>query len=140
MNKNVDKRFGVFQCSGKIQLLPYFSSVMILKPTIQHFHSRCSLVSLRQFSKAKAGYEDINDDSNQEYPGHNRPRHGDQIRGLGTDVAVIQSMVFVAQFFLSLCMGSIVQAVDSTVAVVVSACILSFLGSLMATQVLYAGL
>lgn len=94
------------------------------------------LLSNTQFSKSKEGYEDIVGEAAE----HSRPKHGNQIRGLGTDVAIVQSMVFVAQFCLSLCMGSIVQAVGSTVAVVVSACILSFLGSLMATQVLYAGL
>ncbi|XP_072163593.1 membrane-associated transporter protein-like [Diadema setosum] len=62
------------------------------------------------------------------------------IRGLGTDVSLVQSMVFVAQFFLSLCMGSIVHAVGSTVAIVGAACVLSGLGALAATQVMYAGL
>ncbi|KAJ8044154.1 Membrane-associated transporter protein [Holothuria leucospilota] len=121
----------VFSASAGVQYSTLFTLPFIL---LARYHSTDT------FSKAKEGYKDINEDSEREHPEHSRPRHGDQIRGLGTDVAVVQSMVFVAQFFLSLCMGSIVQAVDSTVAVVVSACILSFLGSLMATQVLYAGL
>ncbi|XP_038075699.1 membrane-associated transporter protein-like [Patiria miniata] len=62
------------------------------------------------------------------------------VRGLGTDIALVQGMVFVAQLMLSSCMGSIVQAFDSTVAVVVAAAILSFLGAIFASQVTYAGL
>ena len=69
-----------------------------------------------------------------------KPGQKTQIRGLGTDVSLVQSMVFVAQFFLSVCMGSVVYAVGTTTAVVVSACILSFLGSIAASQVMYAGL
>ena len=62
------------------------------------------------------------------------------MRGLGTDIAVVQGMVFVAQLALSSCMGSIVQALDSTVTVIVAAAILSFLGAISASQVTYAGL
>lgn len=60
-----------------------------------------------------------------------------QIRGLGTDVALISSMVFVAQFLLSSCMGTIIHLSGSTVAIVVVASILSFFGAITATQVLY---
>ncbi|XP_061168874.1 proton-associated sugar transporter A-like [Saccostrea echinata] len=62
------------------------------------------------------------------------------IRGLGTDLAIVSSMVFVAQFVLSAFVGSVVDAAGSTVAVVVVAAILSFLGALSATQVLYLDL
>ncbi|XP_022095831.1 membrane-associated transporter protein-like [Acanthaster planci] len=65
---------------------------------------------------------------------------GHTVRGLGTDIALVQGMVFVAQLALSSCMGSIVQAFDSTVVVVVAAAILSFLGAIFASQVTYAGL
>ena len=68
------------------------------------------------------------------------PGQPKQIRGLGTDVSLVQSMVFVAQFFLSVGMGSIVHAAGSTVAVVIAASLLSFLGSIAASQVVYAGL
>ncbi|ESO93540.1 hypothetical protein LOTGIDRAFT_119222 [Lottia gigantea] len=63
-----------------------------------------------------------------------------QIRGLGTDVALVSSMVFLAQFLLSICVGSIINAVKSTVAVVAAAAILSFCGAISATQVVYLNL
>ncbi|KAH9498719.1 hypothetical protein Btru_004669 [Bulinus truncatus] len=73
--------------------------------------------------------------------------HGDvalnqrkQVRGLGTDVAIVSSMVFLAQFILSVIMGTVVTAVDSTVAVIITSAILSFLGSLIATQITYLDL
>ena len=49
-------------------------------------------------------------------------------------------MVFIAQFILSACMGSIVHAMGSTVAVPICASVLSFLGAITATQVVYLGL
>ncbi|KAK3849008.1 hypothetical protein Pcinc_044221 [Petrolisthes cinctipes] len=66
------------------------------------------------------------------------PEH--QVRGLGTDVAIVSSMVFLAQFILSLCMGSIVSAVGSTTAVVCAASILAACGAFTATQVIYLDL
>ena len=64
----------------------------------------------------------------------------DQVRGLGTDIALVSSMVFFGQFLLSLCMGSIVHLSGSTVAVVWSAAVLSFCGAITSTQVLYLDL
>lgn len=49
-------------------------------------------------------------------------------------------MVFLAQFILSTFLGSIIDLVDSTVTVVVAAAILSFLGAISATQVVYLDL
>ncbi|XP_046551030.1 proton-associated sugar transporter A-like isoform X2 [Haliotis rubra] len=66
----------------------------------------------------------------------NRPED-QQVRGLGTDVALISSMVFLAQFLLSVSIGSIIHAVGSTTAVIVAAAILSFCGAITATQVTY---
>ncbi|XP_046357573.1 proton-associated sugar transporter A-like [Haliotis rufescens] len=66
----------------------------------------------------------------------NRPQD-EQVRGLGTDVALISSMVFLAQFLLSVSIGSIIHAVGSTTAVIVAAAILSFCGAITATQVTY---
>lgn len=63
-----------------------------------------------------------------------------QVRGLGTDVAIISSMVFLAQFILSLCMGSIIAAVGSTTAVVCAASVLAACGAISATQVIYLDL
>ncbi|XP_053408855.1 proton-associated sugar transporter A-like [Mercenaria mercenaria] len=62
------------------------------------------------------------------------------IRGLGTDVALVSSMVFLAQFILSLCMGSLVHFTGSTVTIVIAASVLSFCGSVCATQVTYLDL
>ena len=63
-----------------------------------------------------------------------------QVRGLGTDVAVVSSMVFLAQFILSTFLGSIIDLVNSTVTVVVAAAILSFCGALSASQIVYLDL
>ncbi|XP_064082799.1 proton-associated sugar transporter A-like isoform X3 [Macrobrachium nipponense] len=63
-----------------------------------------------------------------------------QVRGLGTDVAIVSSMVFLAQFILSSCMGSIIAAVGSTTAVVCAASVLAACGAVTATQVVYLNL
>lgn len=63
-----------------------------------------------------------------------------QIRGLGTDVAVVSSMVFLAQFLLSSIIGMLVAAVGSPVVVIITSSIFSFLGSLTASQVTYLDL
>jgi solute carrier family 45, member 1/2/4 len=62
------------------------------------------------------------------------------LRGLGTDVALVSSMVFLAQLVLSACMGAIVSWAGTTTAVVCVASMLSFCGALCATQVLYLDL
>ncbi|XP_063229088.1 proton-associated sugar transporter A [Bacillus rossius redtenbacheri] len=61
-------------------------------------------------------------------------------RGLGTDVAIVSSMVFLAQFSLSMLMGQVVSAAGSTTAVVAAAALLSLCGALAATRVMYADL
>lgn len=61
-------------------------------------------------------------------------------RGLGTDVALVGSMVFLAQFILSLVIGSVVSLVGTTTVYVLASAILSMCGSLSATQVLYLDL
>lgn len=63
-----------------------------------------------------------------------------QLRGLGTDVALVSSMVFLAQLILSACMGAIVSWAGTTSAVVCVAAVLSFCGAMCATQVLYLDL
>lgn len=65
---------------------------------------------------------------------------GAQIRGLGTDIAIVSSMVFLAQFILSLCMGSIVKWSGTTTAVVSMASFLSFCGAICASKVMYLNL
>lgn len=78
---------------------------------IAHYHS------IKKFQNEKEGEE--------------------RVRGLGTDVATVSSMVFLSQFILSLSMGSIVEAVKSNVATVYVASVLSACGAICATQVLY---
>ena len=74
--------------------------------------------------------------SAQDIPGTS----GQQIRGLGTDVAIVSSMVFLAQFIQALCIGSLVAAFGSTVTVVAAASFLAFCGAVSATQVEYLDL
>ncbi|XP_037828373.1 proton-associated sugar transporter A [Lucilia sericata] len=65
---------------------------------------------------------------------------GSSVRGLGTDVAIVSSMVFLAQFILSICMGTIVSVSGTTTAVVSTASFLSFCGAISATQIMYLDL
>ncbi|UJR15709.1 hypothetical protein I4U23_002644 [Adineta vaga] len=60
-----------------------------------------------------------------------------QVRGIGTDVAVVSSMVFLAQLCLSSTMGTLIHLAGSTVVVTVVASFLSICGAISATQVLY---
>ncbi|CAF0753296.1 unnamed protein product [Didymodactylos carnosus] len=60
-----------------------------------------------------------------------------QVRGIGTDVAIVSSMVFLAQLFLSSTMGTLIHLAGSTVIVTVVAALLSTCGALSATRVLY---
>ncbi|XP_032597718.1 proton-associated sugar transporter A [Drosophila grimshawi] len=62
------------------------------------------------------------------------------VRGLGTDVAIVSSMVFLAQFILSLCMGVIVKLSGTTTAVISTASFLSFCAALSATKIIYLDL
>lgn len=79
-------------------------------------------------------FKQFSEDKNGERQSSTQPR------GLGTDVALVSSMVFLAQFILSSSMGSIISAVGSTTAVIVSAAVLSFCGSMAASQVMYLDL
>lgn len=71
---------------------------------------------------------------------HEEDKANTSVRGLGTDVALVSSMVFLAQFILSLCMGSLVHLAGSTVTIVIAASVLSFCGAVCATQVTYLDL
>ncbi|XP_047363721.1 proton-associated sugar transporter A [Vespa velutina] len=62
------------------------------------------------------------------------------VRGLGTDVAIVSSMVFLAQFFLSCCLGTIVSVSGTTTAVVCVASALAAFGAISATQIMYLDL
>ncbi|XP_060648345.1 proton-associated sugar transporter A isoform X1 [Drosophila nasuta] len=65
---------------------------------------------------------------------------GSEVRGLGTDVAIISSMVFLAQFLLSICMGTIVKLAGTTTAVITTASFLSFCAALTASKIIYLDL
>ncbi|CAB0036072.1 unnamed protein product [Trichogramma brassicae] len=62
------------------------------------------------------------------------------VRGLGTDVAIVSSMVFLAQFLLSCVLGTIVSVSGTTTAVVCVASTLAACGALAATQIMYLDL
>ncbi|KAI4489547.1 hypothetical protein M0802_010984 [Mischocyttarus mexicanus] len=62
------------------------------------------------------------------------------VRGLGTDIAIVSSMVFLAQFVLSCCLGTIVSVSGTTTAVVCVASTLAACGAISATQVMYLDL
>ena len=63
-----------------------------------------------------------------------------QVRGLGTDVAIVSSMVFLAQFCVSVFIGPLVHVSGSTAVVMISAAVLSFVGAVSASAVTYVGL
>lgn len=63
-----------------------------------------------------------------------------QVRGLGTDVAIVSSMVFLAQITQALTLGAIVTAVGSTTAIVCAAAVFASCGAMCATKVLYLDL
>ena len=58
---------------------------------------------------------------------------------MGTDVAIISSMVFAGQFILSLFIGALIHAAGSTIVVPITAAVLSFCGALTALKVEYVG-
>lgn len=65
---------------------------------------------------------------------------GGFVRGLGTDVAIVSSMVFLAQFLLSCCLGTIVSLTGTTAAVVYVASVLAMCGAVSATRIMYLDL
>ncbi|XP_055331649.1 proton-associated sugar transporter A-like [Paramacrobiotus metropolitanus] len=67
-------------------------------------------------------------------------QHRKHVRGLGTDVATVSSMVFLAQFILSGLNGSLVHFTGTPTSTVVLSAVLSFCGALAATQVTYVNL
>ncbi|XP_030379926.1 proton-associated sugar transporter A [Scaptodrosophila lebanonensis] len=75
-----------------------------------------------------------------ELDGQGCAKLGSEVRGLGTDVAIVSSMVFLAQFILSMCMGTIVKVSGTTTAVVSTASFLSLCGAFSATKIMYLDL
>ncbi|XP_055372316.1 proton-associated sugar transporter A-like isoform X2 [Condylostylus longicornis] len=60
-----------------------------------------------------------------------------QTRGLGTDVAIVSSMLFVAQLTISLSIGTLVSWLDTTAGVLYAASTFSLLSAISAHFVLY---
>lgn len=60
-----------------------------------------------------------------------------QTRGLGTDIAIISNMIFVAQLSVSLSIGSLITWYGSPVVVIYAAGALSLCAALSATKVVY---
>lgn len=75
-----------------------------------------------------------------EVDGQGCANYGSGVRGLGTDIAIVSSMVFLAQFILSMCMGMIVKIAGTTTAVISTASFLSFCGAISATKVIFLDL
>ncbi|KAG5666200.1 hypothetical protein PVAND_017617 [Polypedilum vanderplanki] len=67
-------------------------------------------------------------------------KYSGERRGIGTDVAIVSSMVFLAQFLLSCFMGQIVSLSETTTAVCSTAAFLAFCGAISATQIMYLDL
>jgi solute carrier family 45 protein 1/2/4 len=61
-------------------------------------------------------------------------------RGLGTDCGIVGSMLFVAQFTMSLSIGSLITLMDSTAAVLYAASFFSFLAAISGCFVVYMDL
>jgi len=80
------------------------------------------------------------EDEKSKEAGESSTPYTEQVRGIGTDIAIVSCMVFLAQFILSSLMGSIVAASGSTVAVIVCAAVLSFCGAVSAHFVSYLDL
>lgn len=103
---------------------------------VAHYHAQgvVSLFSLLlDFFNPKISFQfELSASGESKYSAENR--------GIGTDVAIVSSMVFLAQFILSCLMGQIVSITGSTTAVVSTAAFLSFCGAISATQVMYLDL
>lgn len=60
-----------------------------------------------------------------------------QARGLGTDVAIISSMVFIAQLVISMSIGPLISWMQTTCAILYASTFLAFFAAISATFVLY---
>lgn len=69
---------------------------------------------------------------------HHGGKDGERHRGLGTDVAIVSSMVFPGQFLLSLLLGGLMHATGTTLVIPCFSAILSFFGAMSALFVEYA--
>ncbi|RNA16067.1 proton-associated sugar transporter A-like [Brachionus plicatilis] len=60
-----------------------------------------------------------------------------QARGLGTDIAIVSSMVFIAQFFLSIFIGFFIKLIGTKTVVVFASSLFSLCASFSAQKILY---
>lgn len=63
-----------------------------------------------------------------------------QIRGVGTDVAILHSMIFVGQMIVSLTSGPLISLIDSVRAVIYAAGLFAGLSAISASQIVYMDL
>merc|ERR1712227_1047297 len=134
----------VFSCTAGVMYSTLFTMPYLL---VAHYHETDTIHCedtwfLRQIRSLLAT---IKENQSGDWAGEKRKEDitdiiSGQVRGIGTDVAIVSAMVFLAQFILSSLMGSIVQFMGSTVAVVICASILSFCGAVSANFVTYMDL
>merc|ERR1719458_1843516 len=127
----------VFSWSAGIMYSTLFTMPYLL---VAHYHETASIQCEDSWflKQIRALLRSIQEDKKSREAGEPEQLfYQDQVRGIGTDIAIVSCMVFLAQFILSLCMGSIVAKAGSTVAVVVMASILSFCGAVSANFVTY---
>lgn len=122
----------VFSWAAGVMYSTLFTMPYLL---VAHYHSS-GVVGIQDFSHPfiKKIYFQFEVDE------HGSRKLGIEHRGLGTDVAIVSSMVFLAQFILSICMGTIVSLSGTTTAVVAVAAFLALCGAIAATQVMYLDL
>lgn len=63
-----------------------------------------------------------------------------QIRGVGTDVSILHSMIFVGQIIVSISSGPLIAMIDSVRAVIYAAGFFAGLSAISATQIVYMDL
>lgn len=66
-----------------------------------------------------------------------RTKKTEKMRGLGADLALINSMVFCAQIILSCFIGTLMKFVGSKVVVIYAASLFASCGALASTKLLY---
>jgi len=129
----------VFSWSAGVMYSTLFTMPYLL---VAHYHQTDTIQCedswfLRQIRQILSSIKEERDAEKEEKP--KEDLWEDQVRGIGTDIAIVSCMVFLAQFILSLTMGSLISN-TSTTAVVVTASVLSFCGAISANFVTYLDL
>eukprot|EP00090_Calanus_glacialis_P021004 TRINITY_DN3242_c0_g1_i3.p1 TRINITY_DN3242_c0_g1~~TRINITY_DN3242_c0_g1_i3.p1 ORF type:complete len:677 (+),score=185.82 TRINITY_DN3242_c0_g1_i3:131-2161(+) len=133
----------VFSLTAGVMYSTLFTMPYLL---VAHYHETDTIQCedswfLKQIRKMLSSIrEGKSEDEKSKEAGVSEIPYSDQVRGIGTDIAIVSCMVFLAQFILSSLMGSIVACSGSTVAVVVCAAVLSFCGAVSANFVSYLDL